>query len=195
MTPAISSARRATAAGAVCLAILGGMIVGHAWPLWTGRTVTMKAIPVDPRDLFRGDYVRIDTPAARLHRAGSNGTNPNIAAVRPVGRVFEDSRRGSVVYVQLEPTASGEYMPVSVSEDRVKGALNLRGRVAYSYPPDQLSVEYGLEAFYMQDGTARPVDQAIRQGRSVQMQVAIAASGQARIRTLLIDGVPVADSR
>jgi hypothetical protein len=43
----------------------------------------------------------------------------------------------------------------------------------------------------MQEGTAKPVELALLDGRGVQMQVAIASSGRARIRTLLVDGVPV----
>jgi len=52
-------------------------------------------------------------------------------------------------------------------------------------------VDYGLDSFYMQEGKSRRVEEAIRQRRLVQMQVAVASSGQARIKTLLIDGVAV----
>jgi uncharacterized membrane-anchored protein len=78
-----------------------------------------------------------------------------------------------------------------VSADRVAGAFNLRGRVKYASDPRVLYVDYGLDTFYMQEGSARRVEQAIGQQRNVQMQVAIASSGRARIKTLLIDGVPV----
>jgi uncharacterized membrane-anchored protein len=70
--------------------------------------------------------------------------------------------------------------------------LNLRGRVAYrpsDSDPRAVRVEYGLDAFYMQEGTARAVEDALRQNRNVQMQVAVAASGRSRIRALLVDGV------
>jgi uncharacterized membrane-anchored protein len=52
--------RRALAAGAagiLCLTVLTWMLVSHAWPVWTGETIYLRARPVDPRDLFRGDYV------------------------------------------------------------------------------------------------------------------------------------------
>jgi uncharacterized membrane-anchored protein len=52
-------------------------------------------------------------------------------------------------------------------------------------------VDYGLDAFYMQEGTAAPVERALVEGRLVQMQVAVASSGRSRIRTLLVDGVPL----
>ena len=54
-------------AGAVCLSILCGVLVVHAWPLWTGQSVLLPVTPIDPRDLFRGrEYLRLDTPATRL---------------------------------------------------------------------------------------------------------------------------------
>ena len=38
------------------LAILVAMIGLRATPLITGQTVLVRVQPVDPRDLFRGDY-------------------------------------------------------------------------------------------------------------------------------------------
>jgi hypothetical protein len=110
--------------------------------------------------------------------------------VRPLDRVFERTRFGSIVYVQLAPSPSGDYVPVTASLQPVPGALNLRGRVRYA-GGTFMPVGYGLDAFYLQEGKGRRIEDAIRQRRNVQMQVAIASSGQARIKTLLIDGVSV----
>jgi hypothetical protein len=183
MTFAASIPRRALFAGATSLLILSGMIVGHAWPLWTGRVVTMKVVPVDPRDLFRGEYVHLDTPATQLYRTGT-GVKPSPAwtLVRPIDRVFDAARPGSVVYVQLAPSESGEYVPVSVSRAPEAGALNLRGRARWAPGAGALAVDYGK---------GRRIEEAIRQRRNVQMQIAIASSGHARLKMLLIDGVPV----
>jgi uncharacterized membrane-anchored protein len=94
MTFAESKPKRTALAGAACLLILSGMIIGHAWPLWTGRVVTMKVVPVDPRDLFRGEYVHLDTAATQLYREGSaRAASARSASVRPMDRVFETARR------------------------------------------------------------------------------------------------------
>ena len=183
-----STPARALIAGTICLAILGGMIVGHAWPLWTGHTVCTERRPDRSAGLFRGEYVRLATPANQLQLSGT--TSGNAAAVRPLGGGFDEPRRGSRVYVQLEPSSRGDYLPVTVSMAPVANAMNLRGRIRYG-SKSTLSVDYGLDAFYMQEGTARPVEDAMRSGRRVQMEVAIAKSGQARIRALLVDGVRV----
>ncbi|HEV3486634.1 MAG TPA: GDYXXLXY domain-containing protein [Vicinamibacterales bacterium] len=56
---------------------------------------------------------------------------------------------------------------------------------------EHLRISYGLDAFYMQEGTARAVEDAMPAGRPVQVDVAIAASGRARIRNLIVDGKPL----
>lgn len=198
--PHVSRPLRTLLGGAVCLSILAGMMVGHAWPLWTGETVLLRARPIDPRDLFRGEFVRLDTPATRLFvtdgtRVAPAGTvpvrglgawqaGPNLADAGPL-------RRGMVAYVQLErPQGALEHRPVSISGTPVGSALNLRGRVRRVEPNGAVLVDYGLDAYYMQEGTAKPVQDALSAGRLVQMQIAVAPSGRARIRTLLVDGAP-----
>lgn len=195
----ISAAARALLAGAICLAILFGMLVGHAWPLWTGEVVRMKVQPVDPRDLFRGEFVRLSTPANRLVMGEKPATPSEITEpihVRGAGDWsgadpgYRNVPRGTVIHVQLEPDAAGEFQAVSISPEPVAGARNLRGRVS-SWDSGVLVVNYGLDAFFMQEGAARPIEDAIRAGRNVQMDVAIAASGRARIRNLVVDGQEV----
>jgi uncharacterized membrane-anchored protein len=179
-------------AGAICLLILGGMIVGHAWPLWTGQTIRLKAIPVDPRDLFRGDYVRLRTPANTLRLDGSSAPaqSGSGVSVRPLDHGMDTLQKGSVVYVQLEPTVAGDYMPVSISRTRVRDKVNLYGRVRYASAREVL-VDYGLDAFYLQEGSGTAIEAALSEGRNVQIEVAITASGRSRIRSLMIDGVRV----
>ncbi|HET7217614.1 MAG TPA: GDYXXLXY domain-containing protein [Vicinamibacterales bacterium] len=179
--------------GAVCLAILGGMIVVHAWPLWTGTSVLLPVVPIDPRDMFRGDYVRLSTPAERLTTRAGATTSVDRLAVTPVGGDWaKRSVPPPAVYVQLEPThANGEWRPVSVSLDPVAGAVNLRGRVRFDdTSSESLNVDYGLDRYYVQEGNGRAIEDAIRSKRRVEMEVAVAASGHARIRRLLIDGIP-----
>lgn len=191
MTTRVSLPARTLIGGAVCLAILGGMMVGHAWPLWTGQDILLRVRPIDPRDLFRGEFVRLDTPASRLFVVADGATTPaEFVAVRRLGD--REPRRSEVIYVQLvRGEETGEYEPVSISDAIVDGAFNLRGRVRRANGDGAVHVDYGLDAFYMQEGTARPVERALLDGRLVQMQVAVASSGRARIRMLLVDGVPV----
>lgn len=199
----LSQSLRTLLAGAICLSILCGVLVLHAWPLWTGQSVLLPVTPIDPRDLFRGEYVRLDTPATRL-MVRSEGQTSGALTVRPIGTWWSElptdpyDRRqasfGRVVYVQLEPRGeSGEWQPVSISIEPVADRTNLRGRIdGYDVDiGDMVKIDYGLDSFYMQEGTAKPVEDALRMRRRVQMEVAVTSSGYARIRRLLVDGVAV----
>jgi hypothetical protein len=163
------------------------MLVGHAWPLWTGDIVVLSARPVDPRDLFRGEFVRLDTPATTVTIARPGAPRPERAAIPTVGPWPDEKLLGRIVFVQLAARPDGgtpEYEAVSISREPIAGAVNLRGRVR-SVPSDTnvIRIHYGLDAFFMQEG--------MRAGRRVQMEVAVARSGRARIRNLIIDGTPL----
>ena len=47
------------------LAVLGGLFVYSQYPLWVGTEVRLATVPVDPRDLFRGQYVRLNYALSR----------------------------------------------------------------------------------------------------------------------------------
>jgi hypothetical protein len=198
----ISSSVGALGAAVVCLAILFGMIVGHAWPLWFGRTVVLPAVSGGTATSARGDYVRVATPATTLVVRPGASAAPNQAIVRPVAPWWDPLSgmppgdrnrrvRFATIYVQLERADNGEYRPVTVSRKPVQGAVNLRGLVTMAQGPDVLRVEYGLDAFYMQQGGPRAIAEAFRNKQHVQLEVAIASSGHARIRNLLVDGTAV----
>jgi uncharacterized membrane-anchored protein len=55
------------------LVILVGMIALRALPLVTGKTVLVRVQPVDPRDLFRGDYVILSYDFSRTPSQGIEG--------------------------------------------------------------------------------------------------------------------------
>jgi hypothetical protein len=201
-----SPSTRAIIAGAICLAIVGGMLVGYAWPLWTGRDVMMAATVTWTNRNIPGEHVRLGTAAdflriTPLPSPASTATEPHGTLIRVIepwtksqaapGVRFDRRLRGRVVYVQLEANANGDHVPVSVSLEPVPGAMNLRGIVAWASSGGRINVRYGLNAFYMQEGHAKQVEKAANEKRHVQMKVAIAQSGRARIRELLVDGVPV----
>lgn len=147
----------AAATGLVCAAILGGMLVTHAYPLWVGQEITLRVVrPIDPRDLFRGEYVILRYHLSRLRLdtgEGASGEEGNTPATRPtettvavLGDWLQKAQQGTdegteryywrsrlasrlrdkTLYVQLE--AGQTYRAVSVSDKPVEGKMNLRGR-------------------------------------------------------------------
>jgi uncharacterized membrane-anchored protein len=195
---------RTVLAGALCLAILSGMMALHAWPLWTGQAMLLPVVPLDPRAPFHGEYVLLDTPSTKLRiadGASAAGNVPDAAVVAPVGTWWSDlggdrparsrALRTKVVYVQFEARGT-EHQAVSISDRPIAGARNLRGRVSwFDVESGDLMINYGVSRYYMQEGKAGPVDEALRRQRRVQMELAVTPSGRARIRHVLVDGVPL----
>ena len=57
-------------------AALGYMIESRASILRSGRDVLLKTVPVDPRDLLRGDYVILSYDISRLQPELFKGDRP-----------------------------------------------------------------------------------------------------------------------
>jgi len=47
------------------LIIIGGFIGFKEYTLRTGQEVVLKTVPIDPRDLFRGDYINVSSTAIK----------------------------------------------------------------------------------------------------------------------------------
>ena len=120
------------AAIAFQLAVLVGMVVNAALPLWTGTEIRVRTVPVDPRSIFRGNYARL---------AYDFGTLPEDALPGE-----DDLRLGEVVYVSLEPGEGDVHEFAGASLDEPGKGVFLRGRLASDYPPYR--IRYGIEAFF-----------------------------------------------
>ena len=171
------------------LALLALMIADRVEVLREGTEVTLQTRPVDPRDLLRGDYVTLNydissLPAGLLKDELSAAPNP-------------------VVFVKLAPNRDGIFEAISVHADVV--AVNspevlIRGRVAYGAACgarrgqfcDTLQIRYDLERYFVPEGEGRNLEQ-VRNQRKLMVVAAVAPSGRAAIKRLLVDGEPVYD--
>jgi uncharacterized membrane-anchored protein len=101
---------------AVCLQalLLAGIIGYREFRVNTGFRVVLKTAPVDPRDLFRGDYVRLsyDISTLDLERLGAK----------------EEFRRGNTLYVALAREEDGTYRASAVGRSVPAGKPFIRGR-------------------------------------------------------------------
>ena len=102
-------------------AVLAYMVTDRVRLLSSGREITLPIIPVDPRDLFRGEYVRLGYDIGRVPVSLLDGPAPGA---------------NDPFYVVIEKQADGAWKPVKVSRafpketspDRVvlKGRAGLR---------------------------------------------------------------------
>ncbi|OWZ92124.1 hypothetical protein B9J07_19500 [Sinorhizobium sp. LM21] len=164
-------------------AALGYMIESRASILRSGRDVLLKTVPVDPRDLLRGDYVILSYDISRLQPELFKGDTP---------KQSEEAK----VYVRLERQLDGfwaateaSFAPLSPAGDSVV----LRSLPFAYYPSSALSsvnVEYGIERFYVPEGEGRTLEEA-RNAEALSVNIRVDAKGKAQIREIAVNGSPV----
>jgi uncharacterized membrane-anchored protein len=176
-------------AAVIQIGLIAAMIYDRVQILRNGVEVTLKARPVDPRDLLRGDYVVLrydisDLPAGTLADKPADG-------------------RGSTVYVKLMRKPDGTSEAVSVHTEPVPvgdGEALVQGRVTGGTNCGvtrnefcrNLRIKYGLERYFVPQGEGREIEDARNQDK-VSIVAAVTPSGRAAIKRLLMDGKPVYD--
>lgn len=142
--------------------VLVTMILGQTVPFMGSKTILLKVVPVDPRDLFRGDYVILGYDISRA-------TN---AQFQP----------GEEVFVTLEPDADGRHYHAGLFlNSRPKGHLFIQG-TAQSFG----RVTYGIESYYVQEKTGHDYEAALRTG-SLSAEIALDRNGRPALKGLVID--------
>lgn len=125
------------------LLVLTGLASVKAYTLAYGRTVTLRTVPVDPRDIFRGDYVRL---------------NYEISSV-PSKKDFKSGQEVYVVLKQGDKYWSAEriaeQLPVLDSEQ-----IALKGKIEWEHPQDVWHVRYGIEQMFVEEGTGKNLEQS-----------------------------------
>ncbi len=157
--------------------------------LKSGREIVLPVQPVDPRDLFRGDYVILGYDISQV-------TLPSAIESANLGVL----RRGDPVYVTLQPVANGGWIVTGLAETYpshgTAGGVTLKGRVTYgpftdprspSTGAQRVSVRYGIESYFVPEGTGRKLEADVRE-KKIQAIVAVGSDGTAAIKGLMIDG-------
>jgi uncharacterized membrane-anchored protein len=152
--------------------VLGAMIANEMRPHISGMTIRVATVPVDPRDLFRGDYVTL-----RYEFSGADripGSHIVYNSINGYGTMSE------TVYVTMEQ--DGElWKAVGLSHTKPKDGVFLRG----TRKPYSNGIEYGIESYYVQEGTGKPIENAMRRdGKGVIVELVVAPDGKASIKTV-----------
>lgn len=161
--------------------VLMGMIAKKQFTLNTGSLVVLKTTPVDPRSLFRGDYVRLNYDISRLNSAYF----PLLNELKYHDSVFVALKKEGVFW---QPVAVFKSMPES-SDDKViiKGSIN--SPPAFSRSP-QVSIKYGIENYFVPEGEGRDLERLRNQG-NISMQIAVDTFGNSGIKAVLLNGEPI----
>lgn len=137
----------------------------HEWVRQSAPTVLLKTLPVDPRDILRGDYMTLNYEISRPGRG--------------YGR-FEHA--GEEVYVVLK--RSGRYHVIdeirlaepAPEEPRVWVRANVWGA------EDNPRLDYGIERFFVPEGKGTPTF------KTMDVEASVSATHQLYIRRVWLDG-------
>lgn len=165
--------------GVLWLALVGALIALKEYTVQTGQEVLLRTVPVDPRDLFRGDYVILRYEISRLDPA-------TLETDFDAERVAE--RRGG------EPTTV--YTALAVREGyaeatglffRRPSGLYLKGTTRPAGQGRRWEIDYGIESYFVPEGRGREIE--ARRGEEIDVRVAVDEFGRAVILGLVIGGV------
>lgn len=157
---------------------LAYMAGNREYILKTGRTVYLRTAPVDPRDLFRGDYVSLNYAISEI---------PN-SSIRKGPK--DSLSKGNKIYVILKEDEDGLSVVDYATFEQPKQGVFIKGRI-YGEPwagsaSSMVQVKYGIEAYFVQQGKAKDIEN--RKGRRgkvqipMEMRVALGADGTAVIK-------------
>ncbi len=160
------------------IAVLGWMVWDRMHLLSSGREIVLEVVPVDPRSLFRGDYVilnydisRVQVPLKSLHA-------------------------GSVIYATLQKTKDGKWRLYAADPERPESVgpeqVVLKGRVRYASIRSRrgsgfASVKYGIESFFVPEGTGRELEKLVGRKKLAAL-IAVDEGGNAALKGLIVDG-------
>jgi len=158
--------------------ILAYMAGEREYILRTGKIIYLRTAPIDPRDLFRGDYVRLNYEIS------------NIPAARLPGADDDEILKGAKVYATLKEGANGLYELEGISKQKPQSGVYLTGRSPYDYRYRRfghpMTVNYGIEAYFVQQGKGREIERRLGSRNQIQipleMQIAVGRNGKAVIK-------------
>ena len=146
--------------------ILAGVFVNGFYPLWLGKEIRVETRPVDPRDLFRGNYARLGYDFSTLPATGF--------------------RPGDVIYLPLEQDGD-LWRGLTPSHQPPAQGLYLRGRVSGLPWGGTRRVTYGIEALFAPKEKALQLERELRDGAVAVLKVA--PNGRAALVTVETEAV------
>jgi uncharacterized membrane-anchored protein len=166
-------------------AALFDMVYERQRLLKSGRELTLIARPVDPRDMFRGDYVTLGFDVSTLRKSNA-ASEPDLSHLTV----------GSDAFVTMSPKPEGGWMETHLGSayptHMAAGDIVMKGRVQSvwkSQNPDEtvVNIRYGIEQYFVPEGTGRALEDKIRDHK-IEALVAVGPDGTAALKGLVVDG-------
>lgn len=151
---------------------LGGMIVVDSLPYMLGETIRLKVMPVDPRDMFRGDYSILSYDFTSVQRHRITGLKQE--------QEYYWSDAGRDVYISLEKDPRSDvWLTKEITTTRPSSGTYVQGVL------NGWRIDCGIEAYFVQEGEGRRIDDAVRGGKQVEAEVVV-WQGKAKLKQVFV---------
>jgi len=153
--------------------------------LKSGRELTLSVHPLDPRDIFRGDYVTLGYDISTLKKSTTE-SDPDFNGFIP----------GAAAFVTMSPKPEGGWTETRVGSTYPSGVaagdIVLKGRVLSAWKSKDgaesiVNVRYGIEKYFVPEGTGRALEDKVR-AHKMEAIVAVGSDGTGALKGLVIDG-------
>lgn len=158
--------------------VLVWMVSNREWIVGYGETVYLRTAPIDPRDIFRGDFVRLNYDFSQLSRRQL-----------PPALATETINKADMIYVLLEKNAQGIAQMHGVTLEKPSHGRFIRGRATQHWTAEQtdtLFVKYGIEKYFVEQGKGLDMEQRRGTRNGIQLpldiEIALDSAGTAVIK-------------
>lgn len=156
--------------------------------------VVLQTTPIDPRDIFRGDYVILDYKISIF----SDSTIPIDKTLKPGEDVFVVLNTKGTYSTALRVLAA---LPETLAADEavIRGTVNwTNDNVRLTTDGDcgdciVLSISYPIDSYFVPEGTGTDLEER-RDAHKLGVIVALNESGDAAIKGLMMDGAKIYDT-
>lgn len=149
------------------LAVIAMLAYAYA-PIYFGKDILIRTTVYDPRDMFRGDYVRLSYGFAGIYELDKWGLSKR------------RQLHGTEIYAVLKQDKDGKYKFDKYSFERPNGGMFLAGRVDYN------TAKFGIEAFFMPPKKARQMERDMMEFNATAV-ISVMDNGKARIKDIVIE--------
>lgn len=153
---------------------LAAVVLQRETVLQDGDLVFMRTLPVDPRDLLRGDYVRLGYEVA------------NIPADRVRAEEFKEMQKPERrVYLTYSTDFRNVMIPEKLTFARPEGEKYIRGLTVKNWRSDAIGVRFGVEKYFVQQGKGWPMQRGQRlDGVRIPLEMEVAIGRDSGITVL-----------
>lgn len=144
--------------------ILAIMALEREYIVQYGTEVYLRTAPIDPRDIFRGDYVRLRYEISQISKRDSQGSLSDNMTKKP---------KDSIVYSVITSGEGGISKLQYITDSKPDDALFIKGRLSHRLDPkvtyQAFNVKYGIEAYFVEQG--KGIEMEKKRGSRTEIQI------------------------